>query len=112
MITADAQPGEISVQKFRKASTLAGGSRREGLIANSGNVSPGQSGKSSISVPFSISGWTLSARTCAIPAPATQAAIIVSTSASVNRPVVVTGNVSPPRRNSHSKGFPCCGSMY
>src|SRR5271154_6099554 len=97
---------QTSVQKSRNASTLARGNRREGRIANNGNVSPGQSGKRSTSAPLATKGSTLSARTCAIPAPATQAAIIVSTSASVNRPTVLTGNIFSARRNSHSKGLP------
>jgi hypothetical protein len=103
---------QTSVQKSRNASTLAGGNRREGRIANNGNVSPGQSGKRSTTVPLATKGLTLSARTCAIPAPATQAAIIVSTSASVNRPAVSIGKNFLSRRNSHSKGLPRCGSMY
>src|ERR1700679_707204 len=112
----DAEEGatrrQTSGEKSRNASTLAGANRRDGRIANNGNVSPGQSGKRSTSVPLATKGSTLSARTCAIPAPATQAAIIVSTSASINRPTVLTGRIFSAQRNSHSKGLPRCGSMY
>src|ERR1700742_753981 len=78
----------ISTQKSVKARTLAGGCLRDGWKANSGNRSPCQRGKRSMSAPLASNSLTPQPMTCAMPVPATHSSNMDLGSAKVSGPLV------------------------